>query len=83
MKSSTQLRHLSLRSVASASMIKSIDQVRLGAAGSEMAYLRQSLRAETSASASRRILMICSSENASSWGCPHIAYEDIINIAVY
>jgi hypothetical protein len=32
-KSSTQVRHLILRPVASASMTKSIDQVRLGAAG--------------------------------------------------
>jgi transposase-like protein len=22
-------------------------------------------------------------KNASSWGCPHVAYEDITNIAVY
>ena len=23
------------------------------------------------------------SKHASSWGCPHVAYEDITNIAVY
>ncbi|VTN00597.1 Uncharacterised protein [Raoultella ornithinolytica] len=22
-------------------------------------------------------------KNASSWGCPHVAYEDITNIGVY
>lgn len=33
MKSSTQVRHLILRPVASASMKKSIDHVKLGAAG--------------------------------------------------